>query len=115
MLYIILLVNLLVTVLVEGIAILVIFRNWKFVYYSFLSNLLTNPALNLIMIVIGGFLGPEYYYVLLIILELLVVLIEACIYKALCDFSFTKSLLVSLLANVLSFCTGLIVLAVLMN
>jgi hypothetical protein len=51
MIYFRFLVNLLLTILIEGSLTAIIFRRRDYVYYSFLCNILTNPALNLILLI----------------------------------------------------------------
>lgn len=46
-----------------------------------LTNIITNPLLNSILTVISFYLSPSYYYIFLIILEIIVVLTEGWIYK----------------------------------
>ena len=101
-----LLLMLALTIIIEGCVIGLFFRNWRFVYYSLLCNLLTNPAMNLILMFLPFFLGFQYYPFLLILLELTVVLIEAYIYKILCRFHTEKAFFVSLLVNAISYGIG---------
>ena len=109
MIYIVFLVNLAITVVVEATVIWLLFRKGTFVYYSFLCNLLTNPALNLLLLIAVNFLGMKYYYAILVPLEIIVVLVETYVYRLLCKFSTKKAFSVSLLANVISFGVGLVI------
>ncbi len=94
---------------VEGLLVLLIFRRWRYVYYSVLCNLLTNPALN-VLLSLGVFaLGAYVYTPLLILLELAVLLIEAYVYRLLCGFSSARALTLSALLNASSFCAGLLI------
>ena len=95
-------INLALTVLVEGAVVGLIFRNRKVIYYSFLCNLLTNPALNLIIFAVLAAFGEKYYYAALIPLEISVVFIEAYIYRVLGNFTFKKAFLTSFIANAVS-------------
>jgi hypothetical protein len=100
--------NFVLTVLIEGLLILVLFRRRDYVYFSFLCNLLTNPALNIFVFAFGGFFGIHYYYVYVIALEIIVVVVEAYVYNYLCGFGYKKAGLLSLLLNGVSFGVGLL-------
>ena len=56
-----LLTNLLLTVALEGGALWVFSRDKKLVWYSFLCNLLTNPAANLLMALLVLWQGAGMY------------------------------------------------------
>jgi hypothetical protein len=92
---------LLITILVEGIAIFIIFRRAKYIYYSFLCNILTNPALNLLLLYSNKF-GSEAYYLIFFLGEVAVVFIEAYVYNYICRFGFKKSIVLSIVLNALS-------------
>ncbi len=96
-----------VTVLVEGGLVALLFHSRRFVYYSFLCNLLTNPALNLLLALCVTLLGAVWYWPALALLEIAVVLTEAFVYRLLCGFTFTKALGLSVLLNLASFLIGL--------
>ena len=100
---------LLITLIIEGAAILVIFRRKKYVYYSVLCNLLTNPALNLFLAASVTVFGERSYYPVLIIGELAVVFVEAIVYMYICGFKMRKSILLSALLNALSFAAGILI------
>lgn len=106
MIYLIFVRNLVLTVLIEGAAVGVIFRRWKEVYYSLLCNLLTNPALNLLIILlVSGFKLP--YWPVVAVLEITAVVVEAVVYLLLCDgLTRLKAALLSLGLNGLSFAVG---------
>jgi hypothetical protein len=101
-----------ITIISEGAVMLLLFRKWKYVYYSLLCNLLTNPALNLILasvyIIFGGAISG-CNYIIIGILEIAVVFIEAHVYKLLCGFEHTKALWVSALLNAVSFGAGALI------
>jgi hypothetical protein len=82
------------------------------VYYVFLCNLLTNPALNLITFGIGHIWGSFWYKLSLIVLEIGVVFIEAYIIHSLCGFKAKKSVLISTVLNSLSYGGGLLFFAI---
>ncbi|OPZ93854.1 MAG: hypothetical protein BWY74_00973 [Firmicutes bacterium ADurb.Bin419] len=106
MIYIIVVVNLLLTCIFEGIIIFFLFRKREYVYYSFLCNMLTNPVLNLLLIFLYRIFRHNSYYVGLIILELMFVLVEAYVYTLLCNFKVQKALLLSFLLNGVSYALG---------
>jgi len=85
------------------------FKSKQFVYYIFLCNLLTNPALNLITLAVGQMFGAFWYKVAQIILEAAVVIIEARIISALCSFAVKKSIMISFALNSISYSIGLLI------
>ena len=95
------------TVLIEcGIAFC--FKSKRLVYTVFLCNLLTNPALNLLLLVYYNYISQSYYWLVVAALEICVVVIEAFIIRAMMTYAFKKAALLSLLFNVSSFFVGLI-------
>ena len=109
MIYLLFFWYLLITAAVEGAVILIVFRRKLFVYYSLLCNLLTNPAMNLLLLVFSNVYGPRAYYPALLLLEVAVVAIEAGVYRFLCGFGPRKCVLLSLGLNASSFAVGLAV------
>lgn len=108
MIYLVFTVNLLLTSFIEGIIIYLLYRKKDFVYYSLLCNMLTNPAMNLLLFFAIKILGYGYYYLSLIVLEIIVVLVEAFIYRLLGNLKTSKSLMLSALLNLTSFLFGLL-------
>ena len=102
-----LLICLCLTVIAEGLIMLLLSRSWRFVYYSLLVNLLTNPALNVLLIAAASLLGASAYIPALIALELLAVVAEALVYRKLCSYSIQKAFAFSALLNAASFALGL--------
>lgn len=100
--------NLAATIIIEGALIALLFRRRDFAYYSFLGNLLTNPVLNLMILLVITYLGKALYYPALALLEVSAVITEACVFKRLCVFTTAKALWVSAFANAVSFCAGLL-------
>jgi len=100
------------TVLIECTIMFLVFKSKQFAYYIFLCNLLTNPALNLITVEIGNLFGAFWYRVALLILELIVVIIEAYIIHNLCGLKAKKSISISFILNSASFCCGLIIIEI---
>jgi len=97
------------TLLIECTIMFLVFKSKQFVYYIFLCNLLTNPALNLITLEIGQKFGDFWYKVAIIILELAVVIIEGRIIYTLCGFEAKKAIVVSFVLNSASFCCGFLI------
>ena len=102
-----LLICLCLTVIAEGLVMRLLSRSWRFVYYSLLVNLLTNPALNVLLIVAASLFGASAHLPVLIVLELLAIAVEALVYQRLCDYSTGKAFAVSALLNAVSFALGL--------
>ena len=102
-----LLICLCVTVTAEGLVMRLLSRSRRFVYYSLLVNLLTNPALNVLLIVAASLLDASAYIPVLITLELLAIAVEALVYRKLCDYSTGKAFAISTLLNAVSFALGL--------
>jgi hypothetical protein len=99
----------LLTVFIECTITFLMFKSKQFVYYIFLCNLLTNPALNLITLEVDLFFGVLWYKLALIILELVVVIVEARVIHSLCEFTVKRAILVSFVLNSVSFSFGLII------
>jgi hypothetical protein len=104
-----LLVNVGLTLCIEGIAVALIFRERTMVLASVLGNLLTCPALNLIVLADVHLAGAVGYLPLLVCLELLAVLVEAWVYVRLSDRGVVLCLALSFGLNLLSFGVGLVI------
>lgn len=100
---------LVLTIIIEGIVIFIKYSRWDYVYYSFLCNILTNPMLNLLLYLLVWGLGLEIYLPALIVLEIIVVIVEAYIYKILCKFSKKEALKLSILLNISSYLIGVVI------
>ncbi len=98
--------SLALTLLTEGVLIWLLCRKSRYIYYSVLGNLLTNPALNLALLFTVKLLGPVFYAPSLIFLEAAAVYAEARIYKMLCPCPMRKALRLSFLLNLMSFSIG---------
>jgi len=95
------------TILIEcGLSL--VFRSRQLTYSVLLCNLLTNPLLNLLMLLTLYFWGLRFYYPLLAVLEVAVVLVEAFVIRLMMHYRTTKAILVSLLLNAASFFAGLL-------
>ena len=100
---------LLLTIAVEGAAILLIFRRKKYAYYSLLCNLLTNPAMNALLLISSWLLGMRVYYPALAVAEITVVIVEAIVYNYICGFGMKKAAALSVFLNALSFAAGILI------
>ena len=100
--------RLLLTILVEGLAIIAIFRRLEYGYYSVLCNLLTNPALNLALAGSVLVLGASAYYPTLIIAEVAAVFVEAFVYRYISGLGAKKAFVLSAFLNALSYGAGLL-------
>lgn len=85
MIYLVFAWNLALTVVVESAAMGLLFRRRDYMYYSLLANLITNPAVNLLLFFCVRTLGWSYWLVLGV-LETAAVITEAVIYRKICDF-----------------------------
>jgi len=108
-LYLVFLWSLLLTITIEGLVIFVIFRCKQYVYYSLLCNLLTNPALNLMLGIFVWIFGERAYLPTLVIVELAVIFVEAAVYRYICGFGMRKSVMLSACLNFLSLSTGVLI------
>lgn len=109
MIYLIFIENLLMTSFVEGAAIYLLYKKRDFVYYSLLCNLLTNPAMNLFLLIGVKTLGSSYYWLCLAILEIIAMLAEAYIYQMLGGLKISRALLLSAFLNSSSFLFGFMI------
>jgi len=97
------------TILIEcGLSL--IFRSRELTYSVFLCNLLTNPLMNLLLLLFVGIFSREYYYVALAILEVAVVGVEAWLITLMTSTKPRKALLLSLFFNASSLGIGLLLL-----
>ena len=99
---------LLLTLVIEE-ALLLPARQPRLLYACLLANLLTNPALNLVLLAVAN-LMPPLYWPALILLELAAVAVEAWVYKSMLEWPRTRAWLVSLGLNAASFSLGYLIL-----
>lgn len=92
------------TILIEGIVVLIIKKNFVFLIYSVIINIITNVSLNLI---VNQFVNSELwkYIVVVAALEIVILFVEALIYNIKIK-KFKKALLLSLILNLTSFSFG---------
>lgn len=95
---------LILTILIEGIVILIIKKNFVFLIYSIIINIITNVSLNLI---VNQFVNSELwkYIVVVAALEIVILFVEALIYNIKIK-KYTKALLLSLILNLASLSFG---------
>ncbi len=105
--FLVLLCQLLLTILIEGAVIVIFYKSKETLRNSLYVNILTNPALNLTLILLSG-IGFSLGVMLTIRigLEIVVVFIEAIAYKFMLDTNFKKALWLSLILNLTSFIIG---------
>lgn len=99
---------LVLTVTVECGAAALVLRSRTIVWVVCLCNLLTNPALNLLLIASVKLFGLMTYAPVLVVLELLVVAVEAHVLSRATPLSGRSAWLASLALNALSFVSGLV-------
>ncbi len=98
---------LLLTIVVEGIVMLALTRKWRWAYYNFLCNIVTNPLLNLaVMLIFRITQNYGVYYVCVAVGEVLVLVTEAELYHAMTDEKRGRCYLRSLVTNACSFGLG---------
>ena len=100
---------LLLTVAIEGIIMLALTRSVKWLLYNILVNALTNPLLNLALLyvsVLSGKTGP--YVLCLLIGEVIVIAVEACLYRAFTEDTAGNCIGRSLITNLVSVLIGAI-------
>lgn len=97
---------LILTVLIEGIAILIIKRKFEYVLYSIGINIVTNVSLNLI---VNNFVDSKLWLYIVVVgtLEIVILFVEALAYNLKIK-KYSKALLLSLSLNLLSFSLGFV-------
>jgi membrane-bound ClpP family serine protease len=99
---------LLLTIAIEGaVAYLVGFRKREYQLAIAMTNMITNPILNYILLVLGN-LGVDVTFVLVVILEILVVLAEWQLLVYVFGNPRGKFLVTSVLGNTASFLVGIL-------
>lgn len=100
---------LLLTIVIETITACLFFRSRDDLIIVVLAQCITNPVLNLILI-LCRFWGVEFLPLVLVVLEIIVIVVEALVYY----YNFSqknrkKSLPLSIVANVAAWATGYII------
>ncbi len=99
--------SLALTIFAEGLLTAIWFKNGRMVYFSVLCNLITNPALNILVIASVSAFGAAAYVPAVALLEPAAVAVEAYIWRSLCKFSRCRALWTAFITNLLSFAAGL--------
>ncbi len=80
----------------------------KWIFSGLLCNVVTNPLLNVIVLILYAFVDNVcVLYLIIIFLECVVLFTEAGLYKLMLDKKYKTCLLVSAACNALSFSVGL--------
>lgn len=109
----ILLIPFLLTVVIEGITMLLLTRSFKWVCYNLLCNMVTNPVMNILLFLITLRFGTTaVYYLAVVIGELAILFLEAWFYRKMTEASSKKCFLRSLITNALSFSLGLVLVSI---
>ena len=104
--------NLLLTVLIEGVLVLVFVKKRETLYHSVLVNMLTNPLVNLFLVFWGSFISfpaVPYYYLATAFLEIAAVITEWILYYKMGDFGIKKAFFASFMLNAASYSFGLLI------
>ena len=104
--------NLLLTVLIEGALVLVFRKRRETVYHSVLVNMLTNPLVNVLLILWANFVPlaeAPFYYIAVAFLEIAAVITEWILYYKMGDFGIKKAFFASFLFNAASYSFGLLI------
>jgi hypothetical protein len=109
MIIIILLKTLILTIIIEYAAsYLMGYRDKQFFTILLLANLITNPTLNYILIVIDFFKLSNLRFYVEILLEAAVILVEYKIFLYVLNYNKGKLFLLSVIINISSYLTGII-------
>ena len=96
------------TILIEGIVIFAVTRDSQKVKHNLYCNLMTNPLLNLVAILVTIILGVKAYYIWIVIGEILVLLSEWQLYLLFGEKSSKKAFFYSFITNAVSLGTGIL-------
>lgn len=104
--------NLLLTVLIEGALMLIFSKSRRKLYHSVLVNMLTNPLVNLFLLLWGSYVllpAVPYYRIAVAFLEAGALFTEWMLYYKMGDFGIKKAFFVSLGLNAASFSLGFLI------
>ena len=105
--FLVLLCQLLLTILVEGAVIVIFYKSKEILRDSLFVNLLTNPPLNLTLMLLSGIgLSLGVMLTVRIGFEIAVVFVEALAYKYMLNTRFKAALKMSFFLNLTSFIIG---------
>ena len=94
------------TVLIEGVAVIYNKPRKRVLLASVLGNILTNPLLNLVIIIIRIKWSGMVYATTLICGEVLAIIVEAKVYRAVTGLTLTRCFMISMFANCVSYFVG---------
>ncbi|MGD9605372.1 MAG: hypothetical protein AB7V00_04390 [Bacilli bacterium] len=77
--------------------------NKKFLLVCFMTNIITNVSMNIIILKVN----PVHYHLFVVLLEIITIFIEFCIYLLFLK-QFKKAFLLSLIANLASYLIGML-------
>lgn len=99
---------LLLTIFIEAIAMFALTRSSSWVFYNLLCNLVTNPSLNVALLLLLWFSASStVYFIAVTIGEILVLTAETVLYKLLTSSGYRTCFIRSLITNLCSFLFGL--------
>lgn len=98
---------LVMTVLLESIAIIYFKPRKRVLLAGLLGNILTNPLVNLVAITVGIKWGGTVYVIAVLCCELLAIIVEAKVYRVLTGLTVRRCFMISIIANCLSYFIGL--------
>lgn len=101
---------LLLTAAIEAVVMLLLFRNWQYAYYTLLCNAISNPCMNLLLLLGLAVLGAAAYWPLLVFFECCVVALEGGLLCRLTGLRAKRAFALSALLNVCSAAIGILVL-----
>ena len=101
--------SLIITLIIELVIAFILYYRKKDLINVLLVNILTNPLLNGIVILINYYFGLKWRNISLIILEIIVFLIEGMIYQKYLEKRKINGYLLSLILNLSSFVIGLLI------
>ena len=95
------------TFIIEYIIVKLIFIKKKAIIPVLLVNMLTNPLVVYIYNIMSIY---SFFYkdIVLVFLELLVVIVEGYVYKYLLEIKWKKSLIISLISNMIAYIAGIV-------
>lgn len=109
--FLILVRNLALTVLIEGVLVYVFTKNGEKTFHSVLVNMITNPILNVCLLLWLEYVAlpvVPYYYIVTAFLEISAVITEWILYYKMGDFGLKKAFFAALSLNAASFSFGLL-------
>ena len=101
---------LLLTLVIEGVVIVLMTKSVKWLLFSILVNALTNPILNLCLLLVSVYSGNLILYITVLVLgELAAIVGEAVLYRAFTGETLRRCFLRSSIANAASVGLGFII------